>query len=427
MIGNLLESFDIMICAYLAQFISSTFFPPTSSNKNLYYTLIIFLVGYVSRPLGSIFVGLFADQVGRKKILVYSILITGICTAVIGLIPAYESIGYAATFLFLFFRVMQNVFVGGEYISSISYLVESAEENKRGYFGSWVSVGFNGGTLLASLSVYIMMCGINNQYLPEWGWRAIFFIALAGTAVGIWIRNSLPESLGFVLNNSSSRKRMKYDILKSSISLIKLNPLRCLSLMAITWLGVSETSAIFVYSPIHMYTFNNLSQQNALEINTLSLFWLTVLIPFFGNLYDKFNRVTLLTIVTIIFILFSPIYFYYLSYGTYSQILISKMLFSIPSACYYALATVFITESFPVNIRCTSLALIYQTTSSLAGGLTPLILLSLAENKHLGWLPAIALVISGVFCLMGLNYLRKIKKIKENPFLINDLSLQNPP
>src|SRR3990167_387527 len=96
MLGNLLESFDIMICAYLAQIISSTFFPPTTTNKNLYYTFIIFLVGYVSRPLVSILIGLFSDQFGRKKILVYSIIITGVCTAIIGIIPSYQSIGYAA-------------------------------------------------------------------------------------------------------------------------------------------------------------------------------------------------------------------------------------------------------------------------------------------------------------------------------------------
>lgn len=408
-IGNLLESFDIMICAYLAQTLSQTFFPPDSASKNLFYTFLVFLAGYLSRPLGSLIIGLFADQVGRKKMLVISILITGLCTAIIGIIPSYQSIGYSSLFLFLLFRILQNISVGGEYISSISYLIESAAKNLRGFYGSWISVGFNGGTLLASLAVYLIMYGVNTHQLPTWSWRIVFMFAIIGTMAGFWIRSSLPESLGYILNNSSSVKTTKFDILKSSVTLIKSNPLRCLSLMSIGWLGVSQTSAVFMYSPIHMSLINHLSQHDALEINTLSLILLTVLIPFFGFIYDQFDRIKLLMLATLSFVLFSPIYFYYLSYGSYSQILLFKLLFSIPSACYYAIATVFITESFPVKIRCTSLALIYQTTGALAGGLTPIILLKLAKAKHMGWSPAIFIIISGVVCLIGLYYLSKVR------------------
>jgi len=405
LIGNLLESFDIMICIYLAHIVSQAFFSPSTQNKNLLYTFFVFLAGYLSRPLGSLLIGIFADQVGRKKMLVYSLLMTGGCTAIIGLIPSYQTIGVTASILFLFFRILQNISVGGEYISSISYLVESASKHKRGFYGSWVSVGFNGGALLASFLVYIVVSGINHNYLPEWSWRLIFLVAIIGTLLGYWIRISLPESLGYILANSSSRQPSKFTILKSSFFYLKEYPLYCLSLMVISWLGVSETSAIFIYSPIHMATINTLSVQKALEINTLSLLLLTLIIPFFGYLYDRINRLKLLVMTTISFIVLAPMYFYYLSYGSYFQILISKLLFSIPSACYYAVATVLITESFPVSIRCTSLALIYQMVSALAGGLTPIILIYLSQHYHPGWAPAAYIMLSGGFCLLGLSYL----------------------
>lgn len=414
MIGNLLESFDVMICAYLAPFISKAFFPPSSQSTSLLNIFSIFLIGYIARPFGSLLIGTYSDQAGRKKILVYSILFTGLFTALIGLIPTYGSIGLTATCSFIALRVMQNMFVGGEYISSISYLIESADNGKRGYYGSWVSVGLNGGTLLASLSVYYAISWINNKTIPDWGWRLVFFVSIIGTMLGLWIRSSLPESLGFILSNSNQSKTKRLEILGGSINLIKSHSKKCLALIAITFFGVSETASIYIYSPIHMYTVNSISPQDALEINTLSLSLLLILIPLFGNLYDYFNKIRILFFATLLFMLLSPIYYYYLSYGSYLNILLIKLIFSIPSACYYPLATVLITESFPIKIRCTSLALIYQTAAALAGGLTPILLIWLMNAKSIkpyqGLPQASIIIITGILAIIGLHYLKNHSK-----------------
>ena len=207
-IGNLLENFDVMLCAFLAQFIAKTFFPSNSLNDNLLHTFGVFLIGYLSRPIGSLVIGLYADQVGRKKMLIFSIVIVGICTAMIGLTPSYQAIGVSSTILFIFFRILQNVSVGGEYISSIAYLIESADKNKRGFFGSWVSFGFNFGSLLASLFAFLVIYLIEKNIFPEWGWRIVFLLSLLGTFVGLWIRRSLPESIEFILENSTTFKNL---------------------------------------------------------------------------------------------------------------------------------------------------------------------------------------------------------------------------
>lgn len=409
-IGNLLENFDVMICAFLAPFIANTFFSPNSITNNIFNTFSIFFIGYLSRPIGSLLIGLYADQIGRKKTLIFSIIMVGVSTAMIGLIPSYQVIGILSTVLFLFFRVLQNISVGGEYISSIAYLIENAEKKETGFYGSWVSVGFNIGCLFASFLSFLLIYFIEKNMLPAWSWRFIFVLAVFGTLVGFWIRSSLPESLEFVLDHTDTGTHKKREILFATLQLLKSFPIRSLAIVSIAWLGVTETAAIFIYSPIHMTIVNHFSQRQALGINTICLLFLIPFIPFFGWLSDYYSKTKLLSLSALVFSILSVPYFVFLSMGSYTQILIFKLLFCIPSACYYSIAPVLITESFPIRLRCTSLALIYQITASMAAGLTPLIMLYMV-NHFYGMLysPAYYLIGSSLLCLIGLHVLTQDK------------------
>lgn len=425
-IGNFLENFDFMICAFLAQFIAVTFLPSNSVTNNIFNTFSIFFIGYLSRPLGGLLIGLYADQMGRKTALIFSIVMVGVCTAIIGIIPSYQTIGITATILFSFFRVLQNICVGGEYISSIAYLIENADQKERGFYGSWVSVGFNLGSLFASILVFILIYYIEKNILPIWSWRIIFILAIFGTGIGFWVRRSLPESLEYIFEHTDGTTQKKSDILRLAIRLIKTYPLRCLAIAAIAWLGVAETAAIFVYSPIHMTTINHFSQYQAMGINTISLLLLIPLIPIFGYLSDYYSKVKLLVFSSLAFALLALPYFIFLSSGNYEQILIFKLLFCIPSACYYSIAPVLITESFPTRLRCTSLALIYQMTLSLAAGITPLAMLYLANhNPEIPYSPAYYLIGSCILGCLGLYLLSTNKtaqiEISKELFVTNSL------
>lgn len=409
-IGNFLENFDFMLCAFLAQFIAITFLPTGSMANNVFITFSIFFIAYLSRPIGGLLIGLYADQIGRKSALIFSIIMVGICTTMIGIIPSYQTIGITATILFAFFRVLQNISVGGEYISSIAYLIENAEKKERGFYGSWVSVGFNMGSLFASLMVFILTYYIENTILPSWSWRIIFILAILGTGIGVWIRRSLPESLEYIVEHKDGIVQKKRDILRLAIQLIKRHPLRCFAIMTIAWLGVAETSAIFVYSPIHMTTINHFAQHQAMGMNTIALFFLIPLIPIFGYLSDYTSKLKLLLLSSLAFALLAIPYFMYLSTGSYLQILIFKLLFCIPSACYYSIAPVLITESFPTRLRCTSLALIYQITLSFSAGITPLVMLYLANHNHgMSYLPAYYLIGSCILSFIGIYLLSSNK------------------
>lgn len=406
-IGNLIDSYDVVICVFLAQILAVTFFPADSLEKNLMSTFNIFLVGYMSRPVGSLIFGLFSDQIGRKKTLISSIIIVGIGTAMIGLIPSFQTIGIYSTILFLIFRIVQNFSAGGEYISSLVYLTENAGVKRRGFFGAWVAVGLNSGFLLASLVAFLTIYLIDLHVIPDWSWRMIFILTMVGMLWGVWIRYSLPESKEFILENGGEKPQNKWDIFKSSFKFAIQYPYQCFSIFSITWLGVCITFAIFIYSPIHLSTVNHLSQYQAHGINSLSLLLLIILLPIFGLLSDVFNRVTLLLIsATIIAIIAVPA-FWYLSNGNYVEVLIIKLLLAIPCACFFSMAPVVIAETFPLKIRCTVIALIYQIAASLGAGLTPLIILHILHNTHINYSPGYFISASAIIGIIGLLIIKR--------------------
>lgn len=405
-IGNFLENFDFMLCAFLAPFLAMTFIPNDSTNNSIFNILTVFCIGYLSRPLGGLLIGLYADQIGRKTALIVSIVLVGICTAMIGIIPSYQTIGITATILFLFFRIIQNISVGGEYISSIAYLIENADEKEKGFYGSWISVGFNAGSLFAAFMVFIVTYYIEKNSLPFWSWRIIFIFAILGTGVGFWIRRSLPESLEYMFEHAEASTPNKRDIFRMALQLIKNNRLHCFALVAIAWLGVAETAALFVYSPIHMTTINHFSQYQAMGMNTIALLFLIPLIPVFGRLSDTMSKIKLLAWSTLAFSLLAIPYFMFLTSSNYLQILFFKLLFCIPSACYYSIAPVLITENFPISLRCTSLALIYQATLSISAGITPMVLHYLAHHHdNLTNAPAYYLIGCCILGFIGLHLL----------------------
>ncbi len=404
-IGNLLEVYDVTICLFMSQVLASTFFPVENKITNLFNVFIVFFISYLSRPFGSVILGMIADYTGRKRILIWTVFFLGVSTAAIGFIPSYQTIGVVSVLLFFSIRILQSLMAGGEYISSLVYLIESTNEQKRNFYGSWAAVGVNSGALLASLVCFFLTNLISHHAAPAWIWRLAFIFSFIGVGFGLWVRSSIPESMDFILKSATGKKIDKFFLIKSSVNFIRQNPIQSLGVCLLTWLGVCVTFTFFIYAPIHMTTINNLTQQEAFRINTFSLMLLVMLIPLFGILSERVNRLSLMLMAALSFAIIAFPYFNYITYGNYNQILMFQLLASIPSACFFSLAPTFIAEIFPTNVRCTAFALLYQTTASFAAGLTPLILFYISSHMHAS--PAWMVVFSAMVGCIYLFYSRK--------------------
>lgn len=412
-IGNALEMYDYVIWGLFSVYLAKEFLPPQSKMSDIFF---LFFITYILRPIGSLIGGILADQTGRKRVLTLSIFLMGICTSIIGILPSYDRIGVIAVFILLFVRLIQVFAVGSEYISSISLLIESCDTKKRGYFGSWAAFGVNAGVLVSSMVGALIMYLIDLDILPAWGWRLAFILSFITTIVGFWIRNSIPESLEFIIENARREKRSFKDILNDTLSTGKSRLFESMLVFSLVCFGAATTILIFIYAPIYMTTINNIHNTQTLLINSSSLALLIVLVPLFGYLSDIVGRAKMIAAGMItLFILIIP-YFELLSSGTVNQILLFHMLIGIPCACIFAVTPVFITEIFPLSIRCSVTNLIYSLAACLGGGITPLLAFKLGNDGH--YSPGLILVVLGCvgFILLAVF-------MKRNQHTFNDLML----
>lgn len=201
-IGNIIEWYDFALYGFMASILSTLFFPSEDRTSSLLATYGVFAAGFIMRPLGSVVFGWLGDTIGRSRTMLISVAMMAIPTTMLGLLPTFEMIGVWAPVLLISIRLVQGLSVGGEFSSSVTYLVETAPKNQRGLAGSWANVGSMLGMLLGSLMAALATNLFDEQALYSYGWRLPFlFGGLLGIAAVI-MRRDLPSSKHFKRHES---------------------------------------------------------------------------------------------------------------------------------------------------------------------------------------------------------------------------------
>lgn len=215
-LGTLIEWYDFYIFGSLATIIGSKLFPSDAGASALINTLAIFAAGFIVRPFGALVFGRLGDLIGRKYTFLLTLVLMGGSTFLIGLIPSYETIGYAAPILVLILRLIQGLALGGEYGGAATYVAEHAPKGKRGFFTSWIQTTATLG-LFISLGVIVMTKNmLGNDVFADWGWRIPFLVSILLVVVSIYIRMKMHESPEF--SRLKSEGKVSKNPLKESFS-----------------------------------------------------------------------------------------------------------------------------------------------------------------------------------------------------------------
>ena len=406
-VGNVLEWYDFAVYGFLAPIMSPLFFPADNGLTGLIKTYGIFAAGYLMRPIGGIIFGYIGDRLGRKVALQWSIALMAVPTVLVGLLPVHASIGSTAAVLLILLRLIQGISVGGELIGSMSYLVETAPENRRGLAGSWSVCGGVGGILLGSLVASTLGSLLTEQAMSEWGWRVPFLMGVVIFAVGRWLRRTLVESADFE-NADTDEPNASLPI----ITVLRDIPGRVMHLSVSILLFATSFYLLFVWMPTYLSKIVSPPVAHALEVNTAAMVLLLIMIPLGGRLSDSLGRKPVMLTATILMGLLVYPAFLILDQGVMSYALAIQLFFALLLGLIQGPLPAFMVECFPVKVRYTAIGLSYNITLAIFGGTAPLVSTWLIQVTGDLASPAIYLVVLAVISTISMYFLKPLSEAR---------------
>ncbi len=398
--GNVLEWYDFALYGSFATLFSRLFFPHQNAFLALLETFGAFAIGYVTRPVGGILFGHMGDTKGRKTALILSILLMSLPTFLVGILPTFESAGYLSPLLLVVLRILQGIAIGGEFTLAMSFLVETAPSDRRGYQGSYAMVGVVGGILLGTLAALSAASVLSPEHLYRWGWRIPFLSGILLLAFGLFLRRHLPESPAF-----EHRTRIELPFIES-LRLCRNDMLRGFGFL------VTNSVAFYlivVYQPSYLSRLPRMNLESALFIQVLSLVLLLFLIPFGGLLSDLFGRkpVTLVSVLGFLF-LSLPVYRLFQT-GSPEAVFFGQSLFVALLALYIGPLPSIMAEIFPSRVRCSALSVTYNMNLAIFGGTTPLVATFLIHRFKSDTAPGTYLSVAAFLSLITILLLRETR------------------
>lgn len=396
LIGSTIEFYDFFLYGTVASLVfNQLFFPNDDPFVSLLIAYASFGVTFFIRPIGGLIFSHMGDKFGRKNTLVISLLLMGISTVCIGLLPTYQSIGVMAPILLIFLRLVQGIALGGEWGGAVLLAVESAPKEQRGFYGSFPAMGIPFGMLLGTCSISLMSKLPEAQFLG-WGWRIPFILSAVLVAVGIWIRRGLEETSAF------EEEKQKGNVVKVPL----FETLRYHWKAVLISLGAKcvEVGPFYVFSTFFIgYSTGALgfSRTTALNIVTAATIVTVICIPLMGKLSDKIGRKRVFMIGAAGLALFSFPYFYLLSLkSVFLTYVISIIALGILWSAIASIIGTMFTEMFSTNVGYTGITLGYQSGSALFGGTAPMIATVLLSANKNSWVPLAIFI--GILCITSL-------------------------
>lgn len=407
-LGSTLEYYDFFIFGTAAALVfPALFFPEGNPAVALAASFASFGVAYLARPLGGLVMSHFGDRIGRKRVLLIVLMIMGVASLGIGLLPTYGQVGVVATILLVLCRLAQGFSAGAEAAGASSLTIEHSPEGRRGFFTSFVMTGYAAGMVLSTV-VFIPITALPEEHLMSWGWRVPFWLSIVVLAIAMWIRLRLDETPVFQEEVEKAEDKKKIP----AREVLRYQAPDVLRVLLMSLFAVMQT--LFTVLGLNYATAQaGFSQPHILTVNAVAIGLSMVVMPYAGYLSDRLGRRVLM--LTAMLGCTATFFLYFLALGTGSiwWVLGASVLFmTIFYSAYNGVWTSFFGELFAAPVRYTGMAMGNQLGLMVAG-FGPMIGGLLLSDGEFGWIPV---AIFGAVCaLLGVGAVFSARETADTP------------
>jgi MHS family shikimate/dehydroshikimate transporter-like MFS transporter len=402
--GTVVEWYDFFIYGTAAALVfGKLFFPSSDPVVSTVAAFSVYAAGYLARPLGGIVFGHFGDRIGRRSMLVLTLLLMGFGTFLVGLLPTYDQIGVLAPILLVILRLIQAIGLGGEWGGAVLMVAESAPAHQRGLFGSVVQLGNPLGRLVAT-GVFALVSQLPPSDFLAWGWRLPFLASAVLIVVGFVIRYQLTETPAFEAIRKT-RQISKMPVLEALVQFWWETALAIgLKVTEVAWVGV-----LTVFAVSYLTKQLGMSQAFVLEAITLATFVELFAMPLAGWLSDRVGRKTIYVAGTLFSIVFAFPLFWLLETRDPTIVLLTIVVgVSCAQGIIFALHASFMPELFGTKVRYSGISLGFQVGAAIGGGLTPLV-----AAATVGWSGGATWPVSLMLTILGIITLIAVLQTRE--------------
>jgi MHS family proline/betaine transporter-like MFS transporter len=390
-IGNVLEWYDFAVYGYFAAAIGRAFFPQEDKVAQVLAAFGIFAVGFLMRPVGGALIGYIGDRFGRRAALTFSVAAMAIPTFLVGVLPGYQTLGVAAAILLTLLRMIQGLSVGGEYTTSIVFMVEHARPDRRGIIGAMACCGAVGGILMGSAMGALLASAMSPEALADWGWRIPFLVGLVVGLAGFALRRGIHEEA----TQKKAERSPFLDTVRNHGPLL-------LRLAALSVFNSVGFYLMFVYIVGWLQLADGVAPARALEINSASMLVLLPLMVAMGWLADRIGRRPVMMGATVLAFVGAWPLFWLMHHPDPTLVLLGQLGFVLSVGTFVGTQPAIMVEAVPWKVRCTAIALGYNVTLGVIGGLSPLVATWLVARTNNDYSPAFMIMAAAAVSFLAI-------------------------